>query len=305
MGLGLAIARRWTLAMGGELVVETSPAGGARFRLALTRPRAEAPEAPAVASAAGLRVLLAEDEPLSRRVVAGMLRAAGAEVTEVADGEAALAALDAASFDLALLDVRMPGRGGVAVAEALRARTEAPRIALMSATVDQNLASAAARTHALVLAKPFGRSELQRLLTQTALAGEPAATPDRLNRLRRILGRDAPAIFAQVRGQVSALRAEIDAAWLQRDGAAAAFLAHRLAGMAAHFGLDAVSAAAAGLETRAAQHPGAEEAPAHDGDRAGDAGAALGALSAAIDAVDWSRFESAEPAGGSEPVRGK
>lgn len=59
--------------------------------------------------------LVADDNPAARAQIAGLLEELGYAVTPVADGDAALAALQALTFDLAVLDFRMPGRDGAAV----------------------------------------------------------------------------------------------------------------------------------------------------------------------------------------------
>ncbi|WBY01991.1 response regulator [Ramlibacter tataouinensis] len=71
---------------------------------------------------AGRRVLLADDSAYNRRAVAAYLREAGAEVVEVDTGQAALQALGQASpFDAVLMDLGMPGMGGLDTARAVRA----------------------------------------------------------------------------------------------------------------------------------------------------------------------------------------
>ncbi len=73
--------------------------------------------------ASGLRVLLVEDEALIAMMAADMLEGLdAAEVETVATVAEAHAALQARSFDLAILDVKLGAESGVAVAEAARAR---------------------------------------------------------------------------------------------------------------------------------------------------------------------------------------
>ena len=61
------------------------------------------------------RILIADDEESMRWVLERALHREGYEVTAVADGEAALAALKAEPFSLAFLDIRMPGPDGLAL----------------------------------------------------------------------------------------------------------------------------------------------------------------------------------------------
>lgn len=82
-----------------------------------------------------LRAVLADDEPLAREIVRDLL-AADPEVELVAearDGDEALAAIRTTRPDLALLDVEMPGRGGLEVAAELAEDEERPAIVFVTA----------------------------------------------------------------------------------------------------------------------------------------------------------------------------
>jgi two-component system sensor histidine kinase/response regulator len=70
----------------------------------------------------GLRVLLAEDHPVNRKVAVGVLEGLGHSVAVAADGSEALAILDGAEFDAVLMDVQMPVMDGFEATAALRAR---------------------------------------------------------------------------------------------------------------------------------------------------------------------------------------
>jgi len=71
------------------------------------------------------RVLVVDDEPHIRTVLRGYLQADGFEVTEAADGEAAMAALRDDPPDLVLLDVMLPGIDGLEVLRRLRTFSDA------------------------------------------------------------------------------------------------------------------------------------------------------------------------------------
>ena len=64
---------------------------------------------------------------MNRRVVGDMLDVAGAEMVEAEDAETGLALVDAESFDLLLVDLRMPGVDGYEVIRRIRARDDAKR----------------------------------------------------------------------------------------------------------------------------------------------------------------------------------
>ncbi len=68
-------------------------------------------------------VLLAEDDPVARLLVAQLLRRAGYAVTEVADGQAALAALEQHHYPLLVTDWEMPGLDGAQLCREVRSRS--------------------------------------------------------------------------------------------------------------------------------------------------------------------------------------
>ena len=78
-----------------------------------------------------VRILAADDDPDILLLVETKIRQLGYEVVTVPDGEAALLALGSSDFDLAVLDVNMPGRSGLEVVAEVRAGTRAPRIPIM------------------------------------------------------------------------------------------------------------------------------------------------------------------------------
>jgi CheY-like chemotaxis protein len=125
-GLGLAISQHLVEMMGGRIEVRSNPGTGSRFTFDLVIARAgqggvEARmEAPAT-DLRGMRVLFAEDHPLSRSILLEMLEGLGCEVDVAADGVEAVEHARARGYDLILLDMQMPKMDGVAAARAIRA----------------------------------------------------------------------------------------------------------------------------------------------------------------------------------------
>jgi DNA-binding response OmpR family regulator len=120
------------------------------------------------------RILVAEDDPAVGAFVARALAHAGYEVVSVGDGMAALAALEAQSFDLLLSDIVMPGLDGIALA--LKVTRDHPELRVLLMT---GYAAERQRAHNLdalihrVISKPFTLKEIcAAVAAEVALAGK-------------------------------------------------------------------------------------------------------------------------------------
>jgi two-component system KDP operon response regulator KdpE len=78
-------------------------------------------------------LLIVDDEPAMRRVLQTSLRAIGFTIQEAASGEAALGVLERSPSDLVLLDINMPGMGGIETCRRVRARMPSVGIVIISA----------------------------------------------------------------------------------------------------------------------------------------------------------------------------
>ena len=101
-------------------------------------------------------VLLVEDEPMLRQVVAMTLRREGFSVVEAGDGTAALRILASGDpVDVLLTDVRMPGMSGYQLAESALAARPSLRVALMTGYADEEAPDAIRRAAIPTIQKPF------------------------------------------------------------------------------------------------------------------------------------------------------
>ncbi len=81
-------------------------------------------EPPPAKSQSGLKILLAEDNPVNALLIRELLRRRGHRIIEVTTGTAAVEAMENDSFDLLLTDIHMPGMDGIEAAHAIRAMEE-------------------------------------------------------------------------------------------------------------------------------------------------------------------------------------
>ncbi|GAB3578789.1 PAS domain-containing protein [Hymenobacter daeguensis] len=177
-GLGLAISEQLVQQMGGVLRLCSQPGAGTTFSFALALPvAADAPPAsppPGTASyeaLRGLRVLLAEDNPVNQWIARSLLEYWGVQVQAVGTGTEALALLTAHDFDAALLDIRMPGLSGVEVTQAIRRhpaarRAQVPIIALTANAFETDRQHYLAAGMNGCVTKPFEEADLCQLLLQ-------------------------------------------------------------------------------------------------------------------------------------------
>jgi signal transduction histidine kinase/ActR/RegA family two-component response regulator len=192
-GLGLAISRQLTELMGGTLDVTAEPGRGATFVIEL--PMKSAGAAPTLVAEptlgetddeAGvglenLRVLLAEDHPVNRRVVELILGAAGVELTSVEHGEAAVEAYKTGRFDLVLMDLQMPVMDGLTATRMIREMEDAaglsriPIVALTANAMPEHVQASIRAGADAHLAKPITPDGLLAMIEKLARG---AGTPD-------------------------------------------------------------------------------------------------------------------------------
>ena len=107
----------------------------------------------------GLRVLLAEDNPINQLVASQMLESLGAKVVLAEDGAEALEILERETFDVLLVDIEMPRVSGIEVLRTIRGSSGAiaktPMIALTAYVMREHRAAIDAAGADGVIAKPI------------------------------------------------------------------------------------------------------------------------------------------------------
>jgi CheY-like chemotaxis protein len=136
-GLGLTISQSLIRMMGGDIVVNSFVGVGSTFSfeivLPVATPVAAAPRRPHANASAALRVLMAEDNPVNQLVQRRMITQLGHTCRVVNDGAAAIQAASEEAYDVVVLDLQMPGVGGLEAAAGIRQQTHQPWLIILTA----------------------------------------------------------------------------------------------------------------------------------------------------------------------------
>ncbi len=106
------------------------------------------------------RVLVVDDEPQIRRVLKTILVAQGYETGEARSGEQAIEMTSGQKYDLVLLDMNMPGAGGLETCRQIRASSDSAIIMLTVRSAEQDKVNALDAGADDYVTKPFGTPEL-------------------------------------------------------------------------------------------------------------------------------------------------
>ncbi len=188
-GLGLTISRDLAEAMGGSLTVRSQPGAGSAFTLRLPLPRKDIADASSETRSPGdgrrgrPTVLVVEDSPVNRLLVASQLDQLGYDHDLAIDGPQALEAVADRPFDLVLMDWHLPGIDGLETTRRLRrfeeqsGRPRVPIVAVTARTMSGDRQRCLDAGMDDFVAKPAGLDDLGRALrkwlpTDPSPAGE-------------------------------------------------------------------------------------------------------------------------------------
>lgn len=218
-GLGLAISKRLVGLMGGEIGFASEEEKGSTFWFTVRLPRAPSHSPIQNANAASRavaipgRILLVEDLEHNRDLARTVLTGAGYEVDVAENGAEAVAAVQASTYDVILMDIQMPVMDGMTATRTIRAldhpASRIPIIAMSANVLLQQVRSfreAGMNDH---VGKPFKKAELiQKLntwITKAKLEGNGAGTAEKpaFDDLCELMGRDWVASgLAKLRNQI-------------------------------------------------------------------------------------------------------
>lgn len=173
-GLGLPICKKIIQQMGGNIGVESEQAKGSTFFVNITLPLTVSPERNEnlkeedllkKGSFKGMRILVAEDNLIGRKLLAAMLKDSEADIVMKGDGQQAWEELQNSHFDLIISDVFMPVMNGLDLVKNIRKHADKristiPFVFLTADTLPEEVANYKAAGADALIFKPYHQIDL-------------------------------------------------------------------------------------------------------------------------------------------------
>jgi len=173
-GLGLAISAMLVKLHKGEFLIESELGQGTEMILILPFTIGEGLKEEAkekdkkLIHLSGISVLVADDEPFNLKLLETIFKTHDIKLVQAQDGTEALAALQNQAFDIAILDVKMPGMSGLEVVKQIRKakgnNSQIPMVALTATVSEQEMKESLDSGFDQILRKPFDENELLELI---------------------------------------------------------------------------------------------------------------------------------------------
>ncbi|MBF0154521.1 MAG: response regulator [Magnetococcales bacterium] len=275
-GLGLAICKKLVHLMHGQIEVESTLRMGSLFRVVLPLQVSSAPhgvtteEASSVSTRldqvpGGARILVAEDEPVNRAVLCGMLKKFDLHVEYVDNGRQAVERLQREAFDLVFMDCQMPEMDGYTACQAIRRMERdrhTPIVALTAFAMQEDREKCLAVGMDDYLAKPVTRQGVQSALlrwlasvasvAQAQVAVEPRSVSvleqATFQELRTELGEDFDRVITNFMQSIPQRVQVIKQALVAANPVDLGREAHKLRGSSGQIGARSVAQCAGALE---------------------------------------------------------
>jgi len=290
-GLGLAICRRLAELMDAHIDLDSEVGRGSVFSVTLSMPIVESystcsaidtssdsnatpsvPMIPQTVDGLPLEILVVDDNPTNRKLLAFQLEQLGLLATTAADGASALALWRAGRFALVVTDCHMPGIDGYALTQAIRKaetetdRSRTPILAWTASALPSEEEKCRQAGMDAILVKPVNIPTLERVLPKFLphpVQEEPSATngvsPERpahldLECLALQVGRDPEVMrefLMDFQASADSISRELTFAWLRQDTQKCMALAHKLKSSARAVGAQTLGDICAGIESAA------------------------------------------------------
>ena len=206
-GLGLAICKRLVELMGGTLSLESQLGQGAKFQIDLKLPKSDiqvAPQ-PLASDLVGTRVLVVDDNATNREILKHQMESWRIQVACATGGEEALQMMAAATeggqpYELAVLDMHMPGMDGLQLASMIKSHPDLASTRMVMLTSTYVAGNNEERERAGILRcvnKPIRQSDLQQVIS-----GALRANPEQTTQEPSAAGAAAPSVVVPLHGRV-------------------------------------------------------------------------------------------------------